>query len=304
MFDIDYVFPWVNDQDPVWQKTYIDFCKKHGYKDRLEKVHNCRYRDWGLLKYLFRAIARNMPWIRKVHLIVSNKEQVPEWLNTDTVHIVLHEDIMPPEVLPTYNSNVIEMFLVNIQDLSEYFIYGNDDMIPLNLSYSTEWFDQNGNPCFNMNSSKIASNMYRTMISNEWWLLQERLNLTINKQDYWYPLHGLVPLRLSYCKEVLNLLNDQIIPSCSYFREAKNLTPYIYTDYTYLTNRSQKSNITFEYLNLNNFNLLYKKLIKTQAQIICINDSGIVSNQAYRIYRQYLNTFFNRRFPEKCKYER
>jgi len=196
------------------------------------------------------------------------------------------------------------MFLVNIQDLSEYFIYGNDDMIPLNLSYSTEWFDQNGNPCFNMNSSKIASNMYRTMISNEWWLLQERLNLTINKQDYWYPLHGLVPLRLSYCKEVLNLLNDQIIPSCSYFREAKNLTPYIYTDYTYLTNRSQKSNITFDYLNLNNFNLLYKKLIKTQAQIICINDSGIVSNQAYRIYRQYLNTFFNRRFPEKCKYER
>jgi hypothetical protein len=63
-----------------------------------------RFRDWGTLRYLFRGIAENMPFVRKVHLVVSHESQVPEWVNREEVHIVLHKDIIPAEFLPTFNS--------------------------------------------------------------------------------------------------------------------------------------------------------------------------------------------------------
>ena len=52
-----------------------------------------------------------MPWIRNLYLIVSNKEQVPAWVNQENVKIVLHEDIIPAQFLPTFNSTAIEMFI-------------------------------------------------------------------------------------------------------------------------------------------------------------------------------------------------
>ena len=110
-FEIDYVFPWVNDTDKVWRKVFTDYCKKRGAMWRVIQLENERFRDWGLLKFLLRSIAKNMPWIRKLHLIVSNIEQVPQWINKMGVNIVLHEQFIPSRFLPTFNSTAIEMFL-------------------------------------------------------------------------------------------------------------------------------------------------------------------------------------------------
>ena len=304
MFDIDYVFPWVNDQDPVWQKTYIDYCKSHQQMDKVEKIHNCRYRDWGLLKYLFRAIAKNMPWIRKVHLIVSNKEQVPEWLNTDKVHIVLHEDIMPPEVLPTFNSGVIEMFFPYINDLSEHFIYANDDMYPWNLTQPLDWFTADGKLKCNMIVSYSQKCVWNKMISNVWWILQKRLNGQENKAFYLRPWHGLSPLRKTDCLQALELVSDKVLSSCSSFREAKNMTYYLYSDYSYLKQNMITSNLCFEYIRLDDFKEALLTLRNKKTQVVCLNDSGVVEARAYPLYKKYLKALMEQRFPEKCKYER
>ena len=55
-----------------------------------------------------------MSFIRTVHLVVSNIEQVPEWLDQSKVHVVLHKDIIPEDLLPTFNSTTIEMYLCGI----------------------------------------------------------------------------------------------------------------------------------------------------------------------------------------------
>lgn len=44
-FDIDYVFPWVNDMDNVWRNTYQSYCETHGEAKRLEEMKKERYRD-------------------------------------------------------------------------------------------------------------------------------------------------------------------------------------------------------------------------------------------------------------------
>ena len=112
---MDVVIAYVNGLDPVWQKEY----EKYTNTPILEK----RFRDWGTLKYLFRGIEKNMPFIRKVHLVVSGESQVPEWVNRQEVDVVLHRDIIPEQLLPTFNCNPIEMHLHNIKDLDEEYLY-------------------------------------------------------------------------------------------------------------------------------------------------------------------------------------
>ena len=77
---MDIVITYVNGLDPIWQKDY----EQHTNTPILEK----RFRDWGTLRYLFRGIEKNMPFIRKVFLVVACESQVPEWINQEEVHIV------------------------------------------------------------------------------------------------------------------------------------------------------------------------------------------------------------------------
>jgi hypothetical protein len=108
---MDVVITYVDGLDPLWQKDY----EKHTNIPILEK----RLRDWGTLRYLMRGIEVNMPFVRKVHLVVARDSQVPKWVNRDEVNVVLHSDIIPEQFLPTFNCNPIEMHLHRIKGLSD-----------------------------------------------------------------------------------------------------------------------------------------------------------------------------------------
>ncbi len=307
-FEIDYVFPWVNDGDPVWRKTYEDYCTKTQSYLRLEQFHNERFRDWGLLKYIFRAIETNMPWIRKVHLIVSNKEQVPRWLDTTKVNIVLHEQIIPARYLPTFNSTAIEMFLDKIPDLAEHFLYGNDDMFPMNPSEPSDWYTEDGKPKFTMrtlDSKSIKSKQFPIVCSNQWWILEEMIKHKADKRTFKRPWHGLNPMIKSKCIEAKNLLgNDRIKRSISNFRQAWNFNQYIYMNYMFLTDFCAEPTYTFEYLGAKNCKML-ELIRETTSTVICINDCASDLNDMQIAQLQVLTAEeFNKRFPNKSKFEK
>ena len=308
MFDIDYVFPWVNDMDPVWKNTYINYCRSHNDITRLGQIKRERYRDWGLLKFLLRAIAKNMPWIRKLHLIVSNIEQVPQWVNQEQVHIVLHEQIMPAQCRPTFNSTTIEMFLPNIPDLAEHFIYGNDDIYPLLPTEPTDWFTESGIPCYNMREivqSKIQNKQFRVVCANQWWKLQKLLNQPVDKKYYKRPWHGLVPMVVSKCNEVLDLIGrENILKTTSAFRKDTNMNQYIYTDYLDLIGYRQNGRVEFNYINIKIPTKMLLALESSKAHVVCINDCAISTTPMQLAQTQILCAkIFEKRFPEKCKYE-
>ena len=129
---MDIVITYVNAADPIWQNDY----KKYSGKPIVKK----RFRDWGTLKYLFRGIEANLPFAKNVYLVLSGPSQIPAWLDTGKVHVVYHEEIIPAEFLPTFNSATIEMFLHNIKGLDEEFLYLNDDMFPMLPSLETDFF--------------------------------------------------------------------------------------------------------------------------------------------------------------------
>lgn len=126
-FPIDIVVPWVDGNDPAWQAQRATYQQGTASAHVSDATAAYRFRDWDLMRYWFRAIDAFAPWARKVFFVTCG--QRPEWLDTSNPRLVCvdHTDYIPPEYLPVFNSNVIELFCNRIEGLSEHFVLFNDD---------------------------------------------------------------------------------------------------------------------------------------------------------------------------------
>ncbi|MDR0297413.1 MAG: Stealth CR1 domain-containing protein [Streptococcaceae bacterium] len=138
--DIDIVITWVDGNDPAWQTERAKYDVNDHDDNRIQ-----RYRDMGTLKYVFRGIENFAPWVRKIFFVTWG--HLPEWLDTTNPKLVIvnHEDFIPKEYLPTFNSNTIDLNLFRIPDLSENFVYFNDDTFLLK-PVKPDFFFKNGKP--------------------------------------------------------------------------------------------------------------------------------------------------------------
>lgn len=139
---IDFVVLWVDGADSEWQRQrglYAPETQTNGSDWN-------RYRDWGLMRYWFRGVERFAPWVNRVYFVTNG--QIPAWLdqNHPKLTLVAHRDYIPEPYLPTFNSNVIELWLHRIPGLSEQFVLFNDDMF-LTAPVEPADFFQNGLPC-------------------------------------------------------------------------------------------------------------------------------------------------------------
>lgn len=143
MEKIDFVIQWVDDNDPIWQKTFHTYLPQSQYMDDIRYI---RYRNWDNLRYWFRGVEKFAPWVNKVHFITCG--QVPDWLNLNApkLHLVKHSDYIPNEYLPTFNSNAIQLSLHHIGGLSEHFVCFDDDFFLID-TVKPERFFRRGLPC-------------------------------------------------------------------------------------------------------------------------------------------------------------
>lgn len=151
MLKIDFVLPWVNGNDPDWRARF------EKYSDISGDSREIRFRDWGLLKYWFRGVEKFAPWYNAIFFITSG--ELPDWLNINHPKLkwVKHEDFIPADYLPTFSVRPIELNLHRIQDLSDTFIYFNDDSFLLKSVCESRFF-KNGLPYdFGVMTAKPAS---------------------------------------------------------------------------------------------------------------------------------------------------
>lgn len=144
-YPVDIVITWVDGNDEEWLKEKTKYNEKT--ETQITKQENTaeRYRNWDLLPYWFRAIEKYAPWARTVFFVTCGHK--PDWLNTENskIRFVSHKDFIPPQYLPTFCSDTIELNLWRINDLSEHFLYFNDDVF-LNKPVRPEDFFANGLP--------------------------------------------------------------------------------------------------------------------------------------------------------------
>lgn len=294
---IDIVVPMVFPWQPTWIEAYKEACMKAGVKAEI----NERYRSWDLERYFFRGIAKFMPFVRKIHLILSDEDQVPSWLDRDKVHIVLHKDIMPEEVLPTFNSSTIEMWLHNITGLSETFIYCNDDMIATSPMRAEDFF-LDGMPVFHCESQEqpIVGSFLRTC-KNSLDVASQDHDAVFADDELLDDGHSYAPLLLSVVKETVAGHGDVMRESCTPFRDEKNLCRRLYTYEQWLGKKYADGSHTHRYFTISSpYSEVEEELLAGEAGIACFNDTGIgdwreMKSMLYGVLQQILG--------EKCEYE-
>ena len=336
--DIDFVVPWLDSTDPIWQEQFVSYSQDNkGNKD------SARFRNMDIFHYWFRAVEKYAPWVRKVFLITNGK--FPDWINKNHPKLVLvkHEDYIPKEYLPTFNSRTIELNLHRIKGLSEHFVYFNDDFF-LNAPVQPEYYFRKGLPCdinretFNNvptydphEKFGISLCMYANLgIVNAHF---DRWKTVCQSPRRWFGLHlgirGIIlncilgrqkkfigfPMRhyeQPYLKSVLEDVwqkePDFLASSCTRFREVESVTQYIFRYWQFASNRFYP----FKNKSIKGklFILKQKRLKDIEAVLrnpnvvsICLNDGPSCPDDEYRILNKELQELFSQKFPEKSLYE-
>ncbi len=135
--DVDLVYTWVDDRFPGFRDELLG----HAIDPR-DRDPNRTRDNLQIMRYSLRSIARFAPWFRRIY-IVSCRPQRPRWLSSDPrVAIVHHDEIMPAENLPTYNSTAIASYLHRLPGLAERFVYIDDDELFLAPVRPADFIDE------------------------------------------------------------------------------------------------------------------------------------------------------------------
>lgn len=263
---IDLVIAYVNNKDQVWRDAFVEYCKKNNVREKIVEMLGSRYGGIDFLSYHLNLASKNMPWINKIYLLLSNKEQVNHSLLPKNCEVVYHKDFIPNRYLPTFNSTTIEMFLWNIPNLSEHFIYANDDMLPTKPMKPSDFFDFESGKIkisWRYNEFTLESNMYSYQCNNNCVSLYKALGLKYEGIMI-RPVHSYTPMNKSHCESSFELIKNDILPHIRGFRTQYQHNQYIYPIYEYLKYGTLESPIDFLYTELDNdFDLNH--------QICCIN---------------------------------
>lgn len=114
---------------------------------RPEAVSDARFRDSEELKYSLRSVEKYAAWVNKIYIVTD--QQVPKWLDTNhpKIKIIDHQDIFQTDgQLPNFNSVAIEWLIYRIPDLSEHFVYFNDDFFLGSKIKKEDFFTDEGRP--------------------------------------------------------------------------------------------------------------------------------------------------------------
>jgi hypothetical protein len=295
---IDFIIPFVNNQDKNWQNDFLKNKSLAGLKG------DERFRDFGLLKYVFRSIETNCPWYRYIFLVLSGPSQIPSWLNINNskLKIIYHKDYIPKDFLPTFNSNVIEMFYSFIEELSDNYIIMNDDFFFIQ-KIPENYFFENDEPKI---QRKIQNNglwrcgihgdkCFVDTINNNSVFISKIFNSNIKTFRHFHmptPLSKKLQqfIWFKYYDELYNSLKD------SKFRTSKNYTQWLFEDIQKMLPQYKEANLYNKshvytmgdvVFNFKNYNM------------ICFNDE---KRYVEKSVKNFLNSI-NSCFPNKSSFE-
>ncbi len=137
---LDVVCTWVDDSFPGFNE------ERQRYARTKHDLNPNRTRDnLDLLKFVLRSLERHAPWRGTIY-IVTCRPQVPRWMRLDHpgLKMVYLDEIMPPEILPSFNAFGIESYLHCIPGLSRRFLTFNDDMLLFGPTRASDFQAEDG----------------------------------------------------------------------------------------------------------------------------------------------------------------
>jgi hypothetical protein len=332
---IDFVVLWLDSADPEWQKSLAQYSPNA--KGRKE---NARFRDMGVFQYWFRAVEKYAPWVNKVFLITNGK--FPDWINKNhpKLELVKHEDFMPKDKLPAFNSDFIEICIHKIKELSEYFVFFNDDMF-LNAPIEPDYYFKNGLPCdlnketyFNVPiyTPEDQFGIYPVMLADIGIINSQfrRWNTVRQSPRRWFGWHlgikGLIMscllsrqrlfvgfsnyhIEQAFLKSIIAEVWEKepgfMYDSCTRFREDLKANQYLFRYWQFAKNMfyPMKRNGTYKTLGKDMLDKIEIILQEEKYKSICINDSPLCTDEDFEYIYSHLHRIFENKFPQKSSFE-
>ncbi|MGE8529418.1 MAG: Stealth CR1 domain-containing protein [Acinetobacter guillouiae] len=133
MQNLDIVIAWVDGNDVELKRKRQQYLTGG---DASDAVSDTRFASNDEIYYNIASILKYVPFCRHIFIVTDNQQ--PEFLNqfvaqglcdANKIRVVDHREIFAgyTQFLPTFNTRSIESMLWNINELSDYFIYLNDD---------------------------------------------------------------------------------------------------------------------------------------------------------------------------------
>lgn len=306
---VDVVFTWVNNTDSAWRERYQQASRQPMNNDiGLYANDNARFDNHNELYYSIHGVLQHLEWVRHIFIVTDN--QTPDWfssLRSEKISIIDHRQIIDEKYLPTFNSHVIEAHLHRIPNLSENFIYLNDDVFVARPLPKEHFFAPNGNASIfladkSLQAMKDKGVMTPTLFacSNCQLLLKKDYSVEIDM-----PLvHTYIPLKKSYFEKAWQLYGDRIQEFlANKFRSNHdlNLATFLVPYLMYLNGKSVACTEVCYYFNIRSSNakIQYKKLLQLkdedkQPHSFCANDfnSQEQTSHFHKDLTDFLQSYF------------
>ena len=178
---VDAVVTWVDGSDIAHQN------KLRFYQKDTQKLHSVKFRtrfdQVNEIQFTVDSILKHAHFVRNIYIITD--KQTPDFIRNKTsgsyrnVFIIDHTDIFKGhlEYLPVFNCRPIETKLYKVPNLSEHFIYFNDDMFLLKTVQLEDFFID-GNPVIRGNWNRFAQNIFY----KRWFKSQKKKNKANHKK--------------------------------------------------------------------------------------------------------------------------
>ena len=252
---IDFVVTWVDGNDPKWLAKRAVYATTDVLQQQ-DVGGDARFDSNELFRYWFRGVEKFAPWVNKVHLVTEG--HLPLWLNVDCpkLNIVKHEEFIPSQYLPLFNSSAILLHIPLIHNLSEQFVLFNDDMFLID-SVTPAMFFRKGLPCdmaaLDIIATKKDEVFWHNILNDITVINRIYPKRNLSKQKFFSPRNGLKavvknvllwPFSLfpgfyephipnSYLKSfaltVLEKLNKEVAATSRHrFRSPEDITEWVY----------------------------------------------------------------------------
>lgn len=131
---IDAVITWVDGADVEFSKLREKYAKRELGRKGVQSIglKDTRFNNIGEVEFCIRLIRKNLKFVNNIFIVTNG--QVPSFYDNEfskrfNIKLVTHKEIFVgfEKYLPTFNSRSIEAMIVNIPNISEKFLYFNDD---------------------------------------------------------------------------------------------------------------------------------------------------------------------------------
>ena len=236
MRSIDAVITWVDGSDEDYKKKIENhLTTSTNYKKQ--------YLQANEIEYCVKSILKFAPFVRRIFIVTDNQKPsfngLKDLIVSKKVKVVDHKEIFKgyEKYLPTFNIRSIDAVLHRIEDLSEMFVYFNDDVFLINKIREEDWFVENKvvligkwAKSYSINPIKVLSEKFKKVfgLRPSFNASQSKAaNLSGFKKEYFKSYHTARPQIKSLIKEFYHKNPESLIDQIKYrFRHYDQFMPY------------------------------------------------------------------------------